>query len=57
MKLIHVKKMIQNAMRKLREIAHPITVNHFLEREVELVRPVLSKVSRFLNLFYKTQIP
>jgi hypothetical protein len=30
MKLIHAKMTIQNAMRKLREIAHPITANHFL---------------------------
>jgi hypothetical protein len=59
MKLIRGKMTIQNAMRKLREIAHPITANHFLEPQVELklVRPTLSKVSQFLNLFYKTQIP
>jgi hypothetical protein len=31
MKLILVKMMIQNAIQKLRAIAHHITVNHFLE--------------------------
>jgi hypothetical protein len=36
MKLILAKMMIQNAMLKLKEIAHPITANHFLEPEVEL---------------------
>jgi hypothetical protein len=40
MKLIHGKMMIQNAMLKLREIAHPITANHSLKPEVELERLV-----------------
>jgi hypothetical protein len=30
MKLILAKMMIQNAMLKLKVIAHPITANHFL---------------------------
>jgi hypothetical protein len=34
MKLIRAKMMIQNAMLKLRAIAHPITANHFLGPEV-----------------------
>jgi hypothetical protein len=53
MKLIHGKMMIQNAMLKLKEIAHPITANHFLEPQV--ARLELSMVLRLLNLFYKTQ--
>jgi hypothetical protein len=57
MKLIRGKMMIQNAMLKLKAIAHPITANHFLEPEVELRPLELSKVSRLLNLFCKTQIP
>jgi hypothetical protein len=57
MKLIRGKMMIQNAMLKSKAIVRRITANHFLEPEAELVRPVLSKVLRFLNLFYKTQIP
>jgi hypothetical protein len=37
MKLILVKMMIQNAIQKLRAIAHHITVNHFLEPGAVLV--------------------
>jgi hypothetical protein len=37
MKLILVKMMIQNAIQKLRAIAHHITVNHFLEPVAVLV--------------------
>jgi hypothetical protein len=45
MKLILAKMMIQSAMLKLKEIAHPITANHFLELEVELVPLELLQVS------------
>jgi hypothetical protein len=45
MKLIRGKMMIQNAMLKLKAIAHPITANHFLEPEVELVPLELLQVS------------
>jgi hypothetical protein len=43
MKLILVKMMIQNAIQKLRAIAHHITVNHFLEPGAVLV-PLVSQL-------------
>jgi hypothetical protein len=45
MKLIRGKMMTQNAMPRLKAIAHPTTVNQFLEPEVELVPLELLQVS------------